>query len=135
MKNHLPLACIIVLGVFLTPEVAHSEMKAIEFKHKCQLVLDLSVKKEISTNDLASAMGCLARLQGFQLGWQVNQFYASENGAKPSMICFPKELDSGDSTLQMAGIIVKYVDDNPTESHLTWDVILMRAFQEHYPCH
>ncbi|MDX0356769.1 hypothetical protein GOL49_14775 [Sinorhizobium medicae] len=134
MKNHIRLACMIMFGVLLTPELARSEMKAIEFKHKCQLVLDLSVKEEISDKELAMAMSCLGRLQGFQLGWHVNQIYSAQNGAKPSMICFPKELESGDSTMQMAGIIVKYVDDTPTESHLTWDVILMRAFQEYYPC-
>lgn len=101
---------------------------------RCGAAKEFASGKELPSSDFQLAASCVSLLQGFSFGWNVHQAYAERAGLKPFMICYPKGLSAYDATVQETNVIVKYLDDNPTESHEPWDVVFMRAFQQYYPC-
>ncbi len=134
MRKLAPTAMCLAFLLSFPIHARSAELSANELRTRCQLVRDMAGKKDLTPHEMMLAVTCVSRLQGFFFGWNVHAIYAEKQGLKQFMICFPRDLDGEESMVQMASIIVKYVDDNPTESHEPWDVIFMRAFQQYYPC-
>ncbi|WHS95361.1 Rap1a/Tai family immunity protein [Sinorhizobium kummerowiae] len=124
----------VILIAMLLPSPVAAEINGRTFRDYCAAAERMSRGERQDQRGEIRAVACLQYLQGFRLAWIIQQLMAEKHGVRPFHICFPKELEGQDISDQMIDIIVKYMSDNPTEGHMSIDVIVMRAFGEYYPC-
>lgn len=123
----------VLMALILPPPLA-ADINGRKFKDQCVASQELERGMRLNERENLGAISCLQYLQGFRIAWIYHSLLAAERGVQPFHICFPKNLEGADISNQMIDIVIKYMNDNPTEGHLSVDLIVMRALGQYYPC-
>jgi hypothetical protein len=77
---------------------------------------------------------CYGYIDGVMEGITYSRAYAQAKAGKsvvPRLFCQPASVENG----QIIRIVLKYIDDNPKDSHLPTAALLIDAMTAAFPCH
>ena len=119
----------IVLGVFLTLFISNIAIAdGNELVEHCNSAIKLyEGENSASTTTEIGAGLCLGVLDGFR---SLNTFYEAVLEKDQLFFCIPTGVTNG----QLAKVVVKYLNDNPSELHEPATALIWTALFEAFPC-
>jgi hypothetical protein len=97
-----------------------------ELLEQCRIATD---QNTIENVDNALIMGyCLGKIQGIRQTLDI--FSYNYNLPPEQKVCIPTNVTNG----QAARIVVKFLEDNPDQLHLSQTVLAIQAFKTAFPC-
>lgn len=86
---------------------------------------------DLQLDDYILVGHCLGYITGARETYALwSEYSRRRNGANPAPVCIP-----GKATNQeLALVALKYMNDNPTKMHEKYQLVLLYAFANAYPC-
>lgn len=92
----------------------------------CKGSLDMLDGKSTNGSSLSAGI-CMGTIQGMR---HMNSFYESKLSKEDTFFCVPEKAQAG----QLIRVVVKYLEDNPSELHQHEAILIALAFSSSYSC-
>jgi len=126
-----PFVCLaIAIGLAFSARTASAtEQTGIELLKECQSATkDASGMSSLEAMDGAHCLGYISGIEATLGLWEYRSNKAK--GPLPPPACIPDEVTG----LELAKVVVKYLNDHPNQLHEDYFTLVLLAFSQAYPC-
>jgi hypothetical protein len=123
-----------IIALLIAPTFCNSqpeEATGRDLLQECQVVQRQMNHADLQFDDYILVGHCLGYITGARETYALwSEYSRRSNGANPAPVCIP-----GKATNQeLAMVALKYINGNPTKMHERYQLVLLYAFAESYPC-
>ena len=125
---------VVVIAINLLPTRSHAQQPQVttglDLLNKCQPAVDMASKDLTHFEGLeaASCMGYILGMKDMLTMWHIHSRGFGEEGQ--IQMCVPNEA----TVAELVRVVVKFLNDNPTELHEQEAAVVVSAFVSAYPC-
>lgn len=117
---------VILIILFLLSFSQSSHADGNSLLSDCKVALDLLDGKSTNGSSVAAGL-CMGIIQGMR---HMNSLYESKLSKEDTYFCVPEKAQLG----QLTRVVVKYLEDNPSELHNHEAFLIAFAFSASYSC-